>query len=318
MKKPIAIVFSDLHINNWSRFNEDKKRTLEQFRVLSILGKKSKKYNVPILFCGDFFHKPETMDQELAEICYNEINKLDLRIRAISGNHDMKKVSKIGEKPFSWLYTLPSNFIDIMDYKQDTLSSYNQDIILHGVPYIDHNIGLCEYLKNPKLDKSKKHILMLHTDYPGAKDTDNREIDSVENLNINILDRFDLIICGHIHKPQRLSKKVYMIGAPNQQRRTDMNCKLGYWLIMEDLTMKFVELSDFPKFIDVESEEDVKDDGNYYTLITRETIVESDNKIHKGLSKKRLVRLYLKYNNIKDKEKKECLLDIIKKAEEDD
>ena len=44
MKKPIAIVFSDLHINNWSRFNEDKKRTLEQFRVLSILGKKSKKY----------------------------------------------------------------------------------------------------------------------------------------------------------------------------------------------------------------------------------------------------------------------------------
>lgn len=258
------------------------------------------------------------MDQELAEICYNEINKLDLRIRAISGNHDMKKVSKIGEKPFSWLYTLPSNFIDIMDYKQDTLSSYNQDIILHGVPYIDHNIGLCEYLKNLKLDKSKKHILMLHTDYPGAKDTDDREIDSVENLNINILNRFDLIICGHIHKPQRLSKKVYMIGAPNQQRRTDMNCKLGYWLIMEDLTMKFVELSDFPKFIDVESEEDVKDDGNYYTLITRETIVESDNKIHKGLSKKKLVRLYLKYNNIKDKEKKECLLDIIKKAEEDD
>lgn len=92
MKKPIAIVFSDLHINNWSRFNEDKKRTLEQFRVLSILGKKSKKYNVPILFCGDFFHKPETMDQELAEICYNEINKLDLRIRAISGNHDINKV----------------------------------------------------------------------------------------------------------------------------------------------------------------------------------------------------------------------------------
>lgn len=26
MKKPIAIVFSDLHINNWSRFNEDKKK----------------------------------------------------------------------------------------------------------------------------------------------------------------------------------------------------------------------------------------------------------------------------------------------------
>ena len=83
-----------------------------------------------------------------------------------------------------------------------------------SIPYIDHNVGLSEYLKNIKLDKDADNILMLHTDYPGAKDTDGREIDSVENLNLNVLNRFDLIICGHIHKPQRLSKKVYMIGAP--------------------------------------------------------------------------------------------------------
>ena len=226
-KQVIAIVFSDLHLNLWAKFNEDNKRTLNHFRVLSIIQEQCKKYNCPALFCGDFFHKPETMDQSLAKICYNEFNKLDrLNILAITGNHCTKELSQINKHPFSWLYLVERYGIEIMDYHHRPISAYHKNIIVHGVPYVDHNIGLSDYLKNLKLEKGKKHILMLHTDYPGAKDTDGREIDSVENLNLNVLNRFDLIICGHIHKPQRLSKKVYMIGAPLQQRRTDKDCKL--------------------------------------------------------------------------------------------
>lgn len=41
--------------------------------------------------------------------------------------------------------------------------------MVYGVPYIDNNVGLSEYLKKLELDKSKKNILLLHTDYPGAK-----------------------------------------------------------------------------------------------------------------------------------------------------
>ncbi len=41
-------------------------------------------------------------------------------------------------------------------------------------------------------------------------------------------------------------------------------CELGYWKIYEDLSLKFVPLKNFPKFIDVEREEDINDDGNYY------------------------------------------------------
>lgn len=65
-----------------------------------------------------------------------------------------------------------------------------------------------------------------------------------------------------------------MIGAPNQQRRTDKNCKLGYWKIYEDLSMEFVPLKGFPKFKDVESEEDIKDDGNYYTIIPQKLVLQ--------------------------------------------
>lgn len=160
---------------------------------------------------------------------------------------------------------------------------------------------------------------MLHTDYPGAKDCDGRIVDSVENLNLNILNRFDLVICGHIHKPQRLSKKVYMIGAPLQQRRTDKNTKLGYWKIYEDLSMKFVELKGFPKFIDVESEEDIKDDGNYYTVVPKQKTseqVSTNHKITKQLTKTKLAKRYLKEKGIKDEKKQNLLIRTLKRTEE--
>ena len=318
MKDVIAVAFSDLHINLWAKFNDNNHRTLNSFRVLSIIQKVCKEYNCPALFCGDLFHKAETMDQDLSEIVYNELNKLGgLWIYAISGNHDIKKVSRVGNPPYSWLYTVEIYGIEIIDYTTRILSGYHKEIEVHGVPYIDNNIGISKYLSELKLDKSKKHILLLHTDYPGAKDTDGREIDSVENLNLNTLNRFDLVLCGHIHKPQRLGKKVYMIGAPNQQRRTDKNCKLGYWKIYEDLSMEFVPLKGFPKFKDVESEEDIKDDGNYYTIIPQKasTPVNNKHKITKQLSKKTLAKRYLKEKGIKDEVKTNLLIETLKKAE---
>lgn len=324
MKKPIAIIFSDLHLNLWSRFNENNQRTLNHFKVLSVIKKicKSNGY-IPALFCGDLFHKPETMDNSLLSIFVNKSASLGksnkFHIIAISGNHDLVNSNGFNKKSDSWVRTLSqcTNWLKCIDFTKAKIC--NGKVNVYGIPYIDNNKGLTEYINNLKLDGNVKNILILHTDYPGAKDTDGREVGSVENLNVNVLSKFDLVICGHIHKPQRLSKKVYMIGAPLQQRRTDKNSKLGYWELYSDMSMKFVELTNFPKFIDVESEEDIQDDGNYYTVISKEdTQPESENKIHNGLSKKKLVRLYLKYNNIRDKEKKDCLLGILKQAEDYD
>ena len=78
-KEVIAIAFSDLHINLWAKFNENHKRTLDSFSVLSIIKEECKKYQCPALFCGDFFHKPENMDSELMEVVYEEFSKLKLK-----------------------------------------------------------------------------------------------------------------------------------------------------------------------------------------------------------------------------------------------
>ena len=94
---------------------------------MSIIQKQCRKYNCPALFCGDLFHKPENMDQELDEICYKEFNKYNdydpLWVYAISGNHDIKKVSKAGTPPYSWLYRVERYGIYILDYGSAILSS---------------------------------------------------------------------------------------------------------------------------------------------------------------------------------------------------
>lgn len=312
------LVFSDLHLHMWSKFET---RTNTAFEVLDLLSDESMKLKVPVLFCGDLLHEANSMSQELALLIKERFSILDEKdwvMYCISGNHTMKHINRIDNPTSSWETWLTKDykFLKLIDFDRVHIGKF----YIHGIPYIDNNTGLSEYLKKLDTEVGKnrsKHILLLHTDYPGAKDTDGREINSVENLNVNVLNKFDLVLCGHIHKPQRLSKKVYMIGAPYQQRRTDIGCKLGYWKIYSDLSMQFVHLKQFPKFIDVESEDEIKDDGNYYTVLPKKTsnLVNTNHKITKQLSKKALAKRYLKEKGIKEEEKKNLLIDVLKKAE---
>ena len=323
-KELLALVFSDLHLNLWAKFNDENTRTKNGFDAIETLCTYSRKHNnVPILFCGDMFHKPENIDQELALMAKSFFDGLldkfpRQRIYCIEGNHDLKKVNTISNTNPGWISLFQNTVLNVIDQNVSLNIGPFREFQVHGVPYIDHNIGLSEYLKNKTLNKSYKHILLLHTDYPGAKDTDDRRIDSVENLNLNILSRFDLVLCGHIHKPQKLGKKVYMVGAPMHQRRTDRNCDMGYWKIYTDLSMKFVPLSKYPRFIDVESEEDIKDDGNYYTVLPSKLNLPEvvSHKITKQLSKKKLAHRYMKQQGIKDKAKEQLLVKILKESEQ--
>lgn len=316
MKQVIAIAFSDLHINNWSRFNANGERTQNSFRVLSLIKEQCIKHKCPALFCGDLFHKPESIDISLLSQVQKNFYKLDgkWKMYAISGNHDMINTNSFDNPQESWMSILSGwyGFLHNLDFQR----YITQGICLYGIPYIDHNLDLNEKLKAIKLENGTKNILLLHSDYPGAKNADGEEIGTVENLNMNLLQKFDLVIMGHIHLPQRLGKKVIMIGAPYQQSRSDKEGKFGYWEIYEDLKAKFIEL-DFPKFIDVESEDQIKDDGNYYTVIAKqETKLEEQPVITRDLSKRNLVKSYLSAKGITDPEKKKILTKLIKEAEE--
>lgn len=324
MAKTIAIVFSDLHLGEYAKFNQNNQRTLNHFRVLFKVKKLCKKYNCPAIFAGDLFHKPEMMTNHFFKetiIQFNKLDKKDWDLYCLSGNHDMQLVNSMTNQSPSWVQSFCSiyKFMKPLDFKTYDLGKFT----LSGVPYLDNNIGLNLAINErvKEVEGKKPHILVLHSDFPGAKDTDGTEVGEVENLNINLLKPFKLVLMGHIHKPQKLGKKVYMVGAPLQQRRTDKNCEgLGYWKIKDDFTIRFVNWMDtFPKFIDVPTEEEVKEDGNYYTIVAQKSNATEENNYNHGvsinISKTKMVKKYLKAIGVKDKKKKETLTSIIKEAD---
>ena len=77
MKKVIAIVFSDLHLGKYNKFNQEYKRTLSLFRVLFDIRKICNKYKVPAIFCGDLLHKQEVIENDFYSILTEKFLKLD-------------------------------------------------------------------------------------------------------------------------------------------------------------------------------------------------------------------------------------------------
>ena len=76
-KEVVFIAFSDLHINLWAKFNENNNRTLNSIKVLSVIAAQCEKYRCPALFCGDLFHKPESIDQDLAVFIREQFERLN-------------------------------------------------------------------------------------------------------------------------------------------------------------------------------------------------------------------------------------------------
>lgn len=320
----IAIAFSDLHLNNWSKFNNNGSRTNSHFSIMHQLFREGIKNKVPILFCGDLVHTPETVNMELLIQMANEFDKYTnepkLQVLGISGNHEIPNTNTYDKRSQSFLNTLDLQYhwFHLMDWNKSSWSTF----AVHGIPYLDHNIGLKKAIKDIKVDTSKKNILLLHTDYEGAKDTDGREVCTVENMDRTLLRKFDLVLCGHIHKYQKLDKHVYMVGAPLQQRFTDEGNRMGYLKIYSNMSVEFVPLKGYPRFKTVESMEGIEENGDYYRVLPkkedRAPKPGSEKKaFHKNLSKVKAGRQYLRVQGIKDQEKKRLLISILKRTEED-
>jgi len=299
MSKLIALAFSDFHLHLW----EPKERTAKQILFYNHLQNLAVRSKVPILFPGDFFHKWKSIDTELFCMLYKLANFSPLY--GISGNHDFKHKNSI-ENPspslFKGLCNIKPNMVCIDDMRIYNIGKTTE---ICGIPYLDGNIGFEGAIDNliTKLNPKLKSILMIHTDLPGAVDIGGREVDSVTNLE-NIyekLSKFDLVLCGHIHKPQILSQNVIMLGAPQAQRKQDLIEQFHYWEIYDDMTL-------FPQPIPTQYQ---------ITWEIKEEVKKKEIKDNKGKSikssnsKRSIIRKYCKENEITSKDKKQALKNII-------
>lgn len=327
--KVIAVVFSDLHLEIWKQHNDNNRRLKNAKDVLKKIALISEKYKAISLFCGDLFHKERTLSNDILEETlplFNSIwgrktkDKTRSRTLAITGNHDQSRQNTIDKPSPSYINTLSKIFegLTCLDFKSELID----DVKFWGVPYLTHDIGLVDYLNGLDLKLAHRNVLMLHTTMPNAKDTDGREVHS--NLKdtefYKALKRFDVVFCGHIHSPFKmeldLNTTIVQVGAPQQQRLTDKNCDMGYWLLYSDMTVEFVPFKNYPKFIEIEDLSQKVDNKNFYVLKPKRKIQKERKQTFKVTNNKsRLAKKYLRERGIKDPVKKEALINALKTTE---
>lgn len=318
----IGIACADIHFFKFQAFNKDDSRLNYSLKAMRVIMNVATEYKVPILFMGDLFHTPKEVENEtLTKVWDLFINYRQGEFFAISGNHDMSKKN-------GWKYKSPSyldgfkhlNCFRRLDYFEKPYP-IRGDNWLQGLPYMNSGEelmkGIEAYRKEIKKVKGYK-ILMLHTDCPGQKGWDDKEHGEAE-LPKKIDEYFrdwDLVLFGHVHRPQKISKRCYMLGSPIHQVMSDQG-EMGYWRIYNDRPPLFVGLAEFPRFIKLKEGEKAKDDFNYYIppedVSKIEEIEAGDFNI--TLSRTKLAKRYLRVKGIKDPRKKEALINTLNSIE---
>lgn len=332
MAKPIAIVSSDWHYHIYKKFNKDNSRTItiENF-IYGIFGH-ARKLGVPILFSGDFTHTPKGIPTELSErasLLFRSLSEsmndsLSSPLIGISGNHELQDINTPDKWSPSQFRAFANSFPQLI--KEVDFKTYeHKGLIVAGIPYINHNKGLeqevqgLSNLVNIRNDKAIK-ILLLHSDVPGAVDTNGRELNTHSNLPKNLgkfFKGFDIVFFGHIHKHQKLWTNIYMVGAPMQQRKSDEGCEMGYLILYDDLSIEFVK-TNLPEFKSYNEGEPIPDDFNYWVPIPsqkKQGLVKK-KQFHNKSNKTNLAIQYLRETGIKSPRKREVLIKVLNESED--
>lgn len=320
-KKPIAIAFSDHHWANWKQFNSKEERLQAALAIFNKISHDAQKHGVPILFSGDMVDHPlyiENIVLDYMTQAFKHLGKLGLF--GINGNHDFNKVSSFKNPINGYMHSLARAYQGII-HCVDFTSISLKDIKVHGIPYIHGDIDFIDALKAAikQRDKNKPNILLIHRDLAGAEEPSGKVIpkNTEQDKSLKkLFKKFDLVLSGHIHKPQqikKLGKNVHMLGATHQQRRSDGGCKMGYWIIYSDMSLEFIDAQG-PEFMYHSEDEEPGDDYNFWIKTpSLKKVKEAEVKKQFSVNSDRelLVKRYMKAKGQKSKSKLKTALKYI-------
>lgn len=319
MKKVAFVAFSDIQIEAWKKFSKGDSRLHDNGRIIQRIIKLCLKYNCPALFAGDLYDNPKQLSNKVLHYSFKWFSKLrdkNIKLYTIHGNHDQSEKNTVDHTSYNYLNLLATAFPNI--YPQSEKPTDLGQYIITGVDFLSDNAGLENQVRkiqrSLKAFPNKKKILLIHSDLPGAIDTSGREVGSsnISPMLKKLFRGFDLVLCGHIHKPQRMRSNILILGATHQQRISDSGTKMGCWLIYEDLTYKFVDLK-MPEFKFIKPGQERPDNYHFYIEEQPKLKIKTSKDLASFNTKDpiKLVKAYMKVNNIKSKAKRELLINYL-------
>ena len=248
---------SDLHLGkNLSEesFYDDQKYILDE--ITNIV--KEKEINV-VMIPGDIYDKsiPNIEASIMFDKFLTDLSKMNVIVLITSGNHDSNERLSFGSKIFNEF-----NIHIVTSYEGQiekiSINDVNFYLLLFLKPFhLKHLINEKEYekinnsndmmkwiLNREKIDKSKKNILLAHQfvmwdgKLPEQCDSESISINNVGTLDaidVNLLDDFDYVALGHIHKPQKIKRDtVRYSGTPLKYSFSEVNDKKSVVIIDTD------------------------------------------------------------------------------------
>lgn len=307
MKKVIFVAFSDIHLHDWPQYSIAHNRLMDGGLVLKRINYLCDKHKCNALFIGDLIHNPLGIDNRLLNLTYDWFFDFKHLIYCISGNHDQCEKNSWNNRSPNYIQYFSRVHKHVLDMDHKVVVT-DSGIELRGVPYM---VDVKYFLKAIPKPHSRKSILMIHQTLPGAKEPNGYEVENEMPKELyKKLSPFGLVLCGHIHKPQKIFKNTYIVGATNHQRISDMGCKMGCYLIFDDLSVRFVSLG----IREFRNDDYKVDKGNMHIPKVKEMkLEEAVGNYNPNNSELELAKEYLKTKRIDSKAKERILVKYLRK-----
>jgi DNA repair protein SbcD/Mre11 len=182
-----------------------------------------------LLLAGDVFDTPTPPHQSL-EMFYGFLHRLSIETKAhtyiIAGNHDSGLLIEAPRE------LLKSHRVKVWGklspHPSDhwiTLSANGQSAHLCAIPFFrSHEIlpqgegdALEAFSRYLQFSSKGPHLLMLHHlagMFEAAGSEQVISLSGVDSIPAELLNKFDYVALGHIHKPQRIASQSYYSGSP--------------------------------------------------------------------------------------------------------
>lgn len=248
---------SDLHLGkNLSEesFYNDQKYILDEITKIV----KEKNIHV-VMIPGDIYDKsiPSSEASMMFDKFLTDLSKMNVKVLITSGNHDANERLAFGSKIFNEF-----NIHIVTSYEGQMEKVCIDDVHFYLLPFLKpfhlkHLMDEQEYekinnsndmmrwiLDREKIDKSKKNILLAHQfvmwdgKLPEQCDSESISLNNVGTLDaidVNLLDDFDYVALGHIHRPQKIKREtIRYSGTPLKYSFSEVNDKKSVVIIDTD------------------------------------------------------------------------------------
>ncbi|HBS06273.1 MAG TPA: hypothetical protein DEA96_14995 [Leptospiraceae bacterium] len=205
---------------------EDQKHFLDQ--LLNLL--RSDPHDV-LIVAGDIYDRsipPREAVQLLSDFLSRFRRQCDIPVLIIPGNHDSASrldylASIVRDQNIHFMANLeevgtPVTLGDVDFYGIPFLSPYDLDLSDLDEKYQTrtHENALRAALKKIQLNPHRPNVLIAHLFATGGSTSDSERafVGASGEVNISLLDQFDYVALGHLHRPQKVSQFAYYSGSP--------------------------------------------------------------------------------------------------------